>query len=652
MLLGYNVIDKTKDEHLCELAKMANSPDTMVFLDTNIMSYMYKLHAAARHEFFAWTDSIAASDRLRIPAWCAGEYLARLREDQLRSYMPKGRDEDQPRKTLEAMFDTASLFVDESLLQAIQFPGDRTAYFAQFRQAIDGLKKFTRAFKHEFNPEAVHEEIQEHLGGVILDSDLSGLCGRAAREGPARIEHRLPPAFRDEGKPENRLGDLIIWLEIIEFSREKKERFHNVLFLTNDEKSDWVYAPLRRMEIVTGTRKAVHNGDPKLKVIDPRLVSEFRRAVGHERIAICSLQALVEGLSKIHPTNVGQLAAAIQIDLDDSGSKPSGAENMETPVISTEAISAEDFAPPEEQPLAATPLSQVPDVGADGPGNAAQPEPQPTVQPAADHFAFDEDGYRDAAYEADAPGKINEIIRALKSHNWYIQNPAVEEIKTIRTESFPPTAWFVLGRNLYQAACGNAQKAMDFMVNLDIQLKRFPEEVGQYILSGIVFEIYFDSQGVFRPEAKSAYLDKCLSVITGTDYARVRDFIRAKLQTSNVPLLFLPGDGRMFNLRIVSDDLEQATESSERGRERRLGSVELDGVALLTEGQADDMNPWRSSTQSYTADKIVQEISSVLLIPRWAIRRQFEPSVRPDAKFLLPEGHVLRAEIAAPLPAS
>lgn len=646
MSFGYNIIDKTKDDHLRELAAIANSPDTLVFLDTNIVSYMYKLHAAARQEFFAWTDSVAAKDRLRIPAWCAGEYLARLRDGQLHSYTPKSKDEDQPRKALEAMLDTASLFVDESLLQAIQFAGDRTAYLTQFREAIDGLRKFTRAFKHQFDPEAVHEEIQQHLGGVILDSDLAELCGRAAKEGPARIEHRLPPAFRDEGKPENRLGDLIIWLEILESSRARKASFHNVLFVTNDEKSDWVYAPLRRMEIVNGRRKAVPNGDPKLRIIDPRLVSEFRRAVGHESISICSLLSLVEGFSKVHPGNIGQLAAAIQIDLGDSGSKLSGTENVETPVISKGANPAEDVAPPAE-PQPAVPANEAQPL----PEPQPEPQPEPAAEAAGEHLAFDEDGYRDAAYEADAPGEINEIIRALKSHNWYTQNPAVGRIKAIRTEPFPPTAWFVLGRNIYQAACGNAQKAMDFMVNLDIQLRRFPEEVGQYILCGIVFEIYFDSQGVLRSVAKSTYLDKSLSVVASTDFSGVRDFVRTKLLATDATLLFLPGDDRKFELRIVSEDLEEGAESSENDRTRRLGLVELDGVALLAEGQQDDLTYWGRSTLSYTADELVQEISSVLLIPRWAIRRKFEPSVPPNARFLLPEGRFLRPKLAAQPPA-
>src|SRR5690606_39949889 len=68
--------------------------------------------------------------------------------------------------------------------------------------------------------------------------------------------------------------------------------------------------------------------------------------------------------------------------------------------------------------------------------------------------------------------------------------------------------WFVLGRNIYQAACGNAQKALEFIRDIDIQLARFPEEIANHILSGALFEVYFDGQGVLRSESKSEQIDR------------------------------------------------------------------------------------------------------------------------------------------------
>ncbi|MEW5621920.1 hypothetical protein ABGT18_11460 [Pseudomonas putida] len=91
MLLGLNLLKKTKDEFLRELADLAKAPSTLIFIDTNILSYLFKLHAAARQEFCAWASVAINEKRFFLPAWCAGEYLASVKENQLHSYTPKGK---------------------------------------------------------------------------------------------------------------------------------------------------------------------------------------------------------------------------------------------------------------------------------------------------------------------------------------------------------------------------------------------------------------------------------------------------------------------------------------------------------------------------------------------------------------------------------
>lgn len=639
MLLGSYQLHKTKDEFLKELAALANAEDTLVYIDTNILSYLYKLHAAARNEFFAWVDSAVSNNRLYIPAWCAGEYLARVREGQLHSYTPKNKEEDQPRKALEAMLDTASLFVDERVLSASSFQGDRNEYLNGFRDAIDALKPFTRVFKHQFTPEAIHEEIERHLGGVVLDSPLAPLCDRASKEGPARVEHRLPPAFRDSSKPENRLGDLIIWFEIINHSAIVKSDFSNVLFLTNDEKTDWVYAPQKRFELVGGGRKSVPNINPSLRIIDPRLASEFRQVVGHDQITICSLAALVQGISKIDPASVGQLAAAIQIDLeveaDPESTATLPAAAPASPVLTDSCESSE----PLHTVDVFTSVQAADSMIAEG---VVQPAATPR-QPDND-FSFEEDGYRDGAYEAEAPGDLNAVISALGSHNWYVQNPAIEKLKALRDKDFPPTAWFVLGRNIYQAACGNAQKAMDFMVNLDIQLKRFPADVASYLLAGMVFEIYFDSQGELRNTPKSGYFGKPLALLVDVAYSRVRKFIRSRLEGAGATLYFFPGESKMVDVVIETDAIDGGTVDADSEKMRKLCSVRMDGIDLLVSGEPPERS-WARFNSTYSADELIENISSTFLVPRWAITRTFKPGVRPDSQFLIPEGKSLRSKL-------
>jgi hypothetical protein len=67
---------------------------------------------------------------------------------------------------------------------------------------------------------------------------------------------------------------------------------------------------------------------------------------------------------------------------------------------------------------------------------------------------------------------------------------------------------FVLGRNIYQAACGSANSAVNFLTHLNANLARLPENVAFHVLNGVLFEIYFDSTGLKRKKAKAGRIDE------------------------------------------------------------------------------------------------------------------------------------------------
>jgi hypothetical protein len=633
MPFGHDLFNKTKDEHVREIAATASAPQTLIFFDTNILAYLFKLHTAARLEFFSWADGVIAEDRLRIPAWAASEYLSRVRTGSLGDYTFRKNGSDQLQKALESMLDTASLFVDEGVLRGISFPGDRAAYLTGFRSAVDSLVTFTRAFKHQFTPEVIHEQIKSHFSPAVLDSDLAALCARAAREGSTRVEHRLPPAFRDADKTENRLGDLIIWYEILQHSKKLAARLRNVLFVTNDAKSDWVYAPRRRIDDAGGTRRSVPNLKPELKVIDPLLVSEFSSVVGHQNVAICGLSSLIEGLSKTSPSQFRQLAAAIQISVSD--------ENI------TLDMSDEAQAPAPETPMAGQPVIALVE-GNDGAPYAQRREAEPDLAPPP--LAYGRPAMQDHNYESDLPSPINEVIRALKSHNWYTQNPAVDRISILGNHEFQADAWFVLGRNVYQAACGNALKAMAFVNNLEAQLRRLPRATANHMLAGILFEIYFDSHGEFRRSAKAYFIDKPLSVVAIERFAEACRFILHQLQPHRTKLRFLPGSGEGAQVRVILTTVPMPVENVEQNdRQVEVLSVRIGETELIVDAPVDP-NDRGLDLGRFTRDELLEAVSQTLVIPHWAIEFEFmpPPGVRPDAVFVVPDQRVLRIETALP----
>lgn len=643
MLFGIHTFDKTMDEHLREIAALASDPQTFVFLDTNILAYLYKLHEAARREFFEWSDTVAAANRLSIPGWAASEYLSRVTSKALDSYTPKSKEPSQAKKALDALYETASLFVDEPLLRRISFHGDRAAYLNGFRQAINDLEQFTRAFSQQFDPGVIHQQIVEHLSAAILNSDLAALCTRASREGSVRFEHRFPPGFRDGNKDENRFGDLIIWFEILDQSAANAAVFPKVLFITNDEKSDWVYAPKMRTKIVAGARKSVGNFDPEIKLADPRLVSEFQHRTQNTNFVICSLATLVEGLSKVNAAQFAQLAAAIQINTQESEPSPPTAAEAE----------ASEESPPGDGggaiPAEPSPVAVKVPPGGDAP--VELPPELPRVQPAGPvepRLYYDLEALQDSQYQADAPSDINSVIRALKSLNWYTQNPAIVKIQTIRDEDFTPSSWFVLGRNIYQAACGNSQKAMEFMAALESQLAQFPRETAQHLLAGMLFEIYFDAHGQFRDVAKFGYADKPLALVADPANDDARTFILFHLYNYRAWLKFLPGDREQRTVQVVSTPVVQQDTPPPRLPVRELQSVTLDGIELIRDlaDQANAQLAGLLGQSKLSQESLKSNISKDLAIPKWVLFSQFDPPVTGGTQFVVPEGKELHPKLA------
>lgn len=635
MLFGLHTLEKSLEEYLQDIAEVANSEKTLIFLDTNVISYLYKLHDAARREFFDWTDQLVSKERLAVPAWAASEYLSRVTARNLKDYMPKGKEAGQASSILEGLVDTASLFVDESILKKIDFEGDRVKFISEFRSAVLELKNYTRAFEHSMDSSDIHKQVEVHLSSSILKSNIAALCRKAAEEGPSRVEHRLPPGFKDAQKGENRLGDLIIWFEILAKATSVNEKFDSVIFISRDEKSDWVYAPSMRMKMVGAQRKSIGNKDPVIKISDPRLVNEFQNISGINEFSIVNFDVIIEALSNKNPSQFTFLAAAIQVNQEATQPNPvvsetevkhsddltkdsiEGVNEIDGEVDS--GVSSSDVYPIKNDNLDET-LGKTPKINSRG-GSDGLPL-----------LSYGKDALSDRVYKDFVDTEINKIIRDLKSLNWYAQNPAVMKIREIRERAFSDDAWFVLGRNLYQAACGNSQKAMSFIDALDKQLELL-SEAGKHVLAGALFEIYFDSSGEFRRELKFGYAEAPLRTVQNEKYSDVLEFIKYSLHAYRDRLGYFPGDENHSLLNIGLIEFKAKDILAHLGRlgavNYRIEILEFNGCDLLVvpdevEKKSED---WTMRSIRTTVAKLRDEICNKLGVPKWNLKLEISPEI-------------------------
>jgi hypothetical protein len=130
------------------------------------------------------------------------------------------------------------------------------------------------------------------------------------------------------------------------------------------------------------------------------------------------------------------------------------------------------------------------------------------------------------------------IIRHLKSYDWYKQNPAISLIKSAILADGNINEIFVLGRNIYQAACGNAWSAIEYIQNIRANLSLFTDEIQYHLLNGLIFEIYFDSSGKLRRDFKYYYIDNLIPMLIDEKYKENGYFLKRKLDDFDFRVIY------------------------------------------------------------------------------------------------------------------
>jgi Caspase domain len=109
----------------------------------------------------------------------------------------------------------------------------------------------------------------------------------------------------------------------------------------------------------------------------------------------------------------------------------------------------------------------------------------------------------DHLFVLDASKTSHTIIQGLKTHDWYRQNPAVAKLTPELANKAGINSLFVLGRNIYQAACGGSHGAVEFLAAFMSKAAGIDEAKHKALFDGILFEIFFDSQGKLRSTEES-----------------------------------------------------------------------------------------------------------------------------------------------------
>jgi tetratricopeptide (TPR) repeat protein len=251
-------------------------------------------------------------------------------------------------------------------------------------------------------------------------------------------------------------------------------------------------------------------------------------------------------------------------------------------------------------------------------------------------FAYSESAKADVDFQLSKENKACDVIRALKVYTWGIQNSAFQSFLELDWPKVSADQAFVLGRNLYQSACGGERRVVSAIEKLRSELAQLPEDRAKDVLNGMFFEVYFDSTGEFRGrKLKKRYLRELLALQKVKKFEESIMFIRRALKAYRQNLLFLPAtDPELVSLAIQirrSDPPEIKTIKIKSKNILEARSKEEDSPASL----------WKISYQTFTLEALRERLSEEWGIPLDQLILSHSPPIDPKTKLRLPEDSVI-----------
>ena len=257
-------------------------------------------------------------------------------------------------------------------------------------------------------------------------------------------------------------------------------------------------------------------------------------------------------------------------------------------------------------------------------------------------FSYSDFATADADFPLAKGNSVADIIRELKSYDWYKQKPAVERLFSLDWSKTSSDEAFVLGRNLYQCACGNERKALSILQNLRRELAALPVDRAFDFSNGLFFEVYFDSNGEFRSgKIKGQCLDKLLSIQTVKKFEPSIMYIRRALDPYRSELPLLPN----VIPEVVSIELTVRRTDPPLVKTLKVGARNLLSV---DEEEPDPIGRvWRLSFQSFTVKELCQRLAEEWSIPVSQINISCSQRLDPKTELRLPKGVSVRWPVRA-----
>jgi hypothetical protein len=153
---------------------------------------------------------------------------------------------------------------------------------------------------------------------------------------------------------------------------------------------------------------------------------------------------------------------------------------------------------------------------------------------------YGEEYVADGRYEGSGTD-FDDVISGMKTYTWDVQKASIQALRKLDKTRLGPNEKFLIGRNILQVASGGEFSASDIMADLDRYLQPWADGDENHVLNGILFEMYFNSEGRFRGDRlKTGCLDAVCKLEDNQKYKSSFEFIHKQLSPFREDLYYIP----------------------------------------------------------------------------------------------------------------
>jgi hypothetical protein len=173
---------------------------------------------------------------------------------------------------------------------------------------------------------------------------------------------------------------------------------------------------------------------------------------------------------------------------------------------------------------------------------------------------------------------------------------------------------FILGRNIYQAACGGANSSIAFLADFTDKTASLAEPQRKAILDGMLYEVFFDSEGQHREHPKLGSFEELFKLQANAEFSSSFSFIQACLAPYADRYFEIPGSGNEVMLSVTTIEGEAGA--------RVISDIWRDSVNILSKDPVDEsQSGWFAPRdQKYKYGELIEYLSKELVLPLWQLK--------------------------------